>query len=156
MTEAEKYFYMTTAINFGMLSHAQKAKVGAIAVKDDRIISLGRNGMPSGASNVCEYTDENGKLRTKPEVLHAETNMISKISRSTESSEGAIAFVSLSPCLDCAKMMYQAGIIGVYYNTKYTPKTGKCGISFLHDRGIPCIEFKVDHEEIFYEKTRNP
>ena len=126
--------YMKVAETFAGLSSARRLHVGAIIVKDDRIISIGYNGMPSGWDNDCEdkhYCDDGDwseqqypkdaniwrryKLTTKPEVLHAETNAIAKLARSTESGLGATLFVTHAPCLDCAKLVYQSGINSVYY-----------------------------------------
>lgn len=134
--------YMEAAHIFARLSTAQRLKVGAIVVKEDRIISIGYNGMPSGWDNVCEnhYTmiDNDGnrfiETKSKPEVLHAETNAITKLARSSESGEGASIFITHSPCLDCAKMLYQSGITEVYYRKAYRSQDGveflkKCGIT---------------------------
>lgn len=95
-------------------SYAKRKQVGAIIVKDLRIISTGYNGMPSGFPNDCE----SGHF-TRPEVLHAESNAISKCAKSTESSENASLFVTLSPCLECAKLIIQCGIKEVYYSELY-------------------------------------
>jgi dCMP deaminase len=129
--------YMDVAYRFAELSSAQRLHVGAIVVKDSRIISIGYNGMPSGWDNVCEdWKDDDGGsgvLVTKPEVLHAETNAISKLAGSTESGKGAIMFVTHQPCMDCAKLIYQSGISEVYYAEPYRYKQGvefleKCGV----------------------------
>ena len=121
--------YMKVAETFAELSSARRLHVGAIVVKDDRIISIGYNGMPSGWTNDCEdlvvyrkeiepgvfnneYTHE---WKTKPEVLHAETNAIAKLAKSTESGNDATMFITHSPCLDCAKLIFQSGIKSVYY-----------------------------------------
>ena len=115
--------HLQVAKVYGQLSSAERLKVGCIIVKDDRIISIGYNGMPSGASNVCE---ENGK--TKPEVLHAEANAITKLARSTESSDGAYMFTTYAPCLECAKLIYQSGIKEFHYEYNYRSQEG---IDFL-------------------------
>jgi dCMP deaminase len=114
--------YMKTAETFAELSHARRLHVGAIVVKDDRIISIGYNGMPAGWDNNCEYeltVFSNGldekELRTKPEVLHAETNAIAKLARSNESGLDGDIFITHAPCLDCAKLIYQAGIKRVFF-----------------------------------------
>ncbi len=106
MKQEVKASFMKVAYIFSELSKAKRLKVGAIAVKDDRILSIGYNGTPSGFDNSCE--DENGN--TKIEVLHAEANCIAKLAKSNESSEGAIIFVTHSPCIECAKQIYVAGI----------------------------------------------
>jgi dCMP deaminase len=124
--------YMKTAEVFAELSSARRLHVGAIVVKDDRIISIGYNGMPSGWDNDCEYPDAdqlgNYVLKTKPEVLHAETNAIAKLAKSTESGDGATMFITHAPCLDCAKLIYQSGINSVYYRNAYRTDEG---IEFL-------------------------
>jgi dCMP deaminase len=133
MKEKFKQAYMQTAQTFAELSHARRLKVGCIIVKDDRIISIGYNGMPAGWDNNCEHELKwpNGEMRfleTKAEVLHAESNAIAKLARSVESGEGASLFVTHSPCVECAKLIYQSGIKRVYYRTQYRDDAG---ITFL-------------------------
>ena len=136
MKDKFKQAYMDVAKRFAELSTAQRLNVGAIVVKDDRIISIGYNGTPSGWDNVCEDEVQVGnatQLVTRSEVLHAETNAISKLARSVESGEGSAIFVTHSPCIDCAKMIYQAGITEVYFNIEYRSSDGleflkKCGL----------------------------
>ena len=111
--------YMDVAERFAQLSSAKRLNVGAIVVKDDRIISIGYNGMPSGWDNVCEHEG-----KTKPEVLHAESNALAKLARSSESGEGASIFITHSPCIDCAKLIYQSGIATVYYKNDYRSTQG--------------------------------
>ena len=130
--------YMDVAERFAQLSSAVRLQVGAIVVKDDRIISIGYNGMPSGWDNCCE--DWNGEddwgntiLKTKPEVLHAETNALMKLAQSSESGKDASMFVTHAPCLDCAKNTYQAGIKEVYYKTDYRDTSG---LEFLRKSGV--------------------
>jgi dCMP deaminase len=130
--------YMQIAETFAELSSARRLHVGAIVVKDDRIISIGYNGMPSGWDNNCEEELKwpNGEIRylkSKPEVLHAETNAIAKLARSTESGLGASLFVTHAPCLDCAKLVYQSGINSVYYRESYRSDDG---INFLLKAGV--------------------
>jgi dCMP deaminase len=150
--------YMKTAEIFAELSHARRLKVGCVIVKEDRIISIGFNGTPTGWDNNCEdkeyidtfaggwlsreeieeqwpYEDENGKykLKTKAEVLHSESNAISKLARSSESGFGADLFVTHSPCLDCAKLIYQSGIKRVYFGNAYRSSDG---IEFLRASGV--------------------
>jgi len=131
--------YMKTAETFAGLSTARRLHVGAIIVKDDRIISIGYNGMPSGWDNNCEVdisevVDIDGRSVTpaqnvtRPEVLHAETNCLAKISRSTNSSEDAYLFVTHAPCLQCAKLIYQSGIKSIFYRNDYRDSSG---IEFL-------------------------
>lgn len=132
--------YMKTAEVFAELSTAIRLHVGAIVVKDDRIISIGYNGMPSGWDNNCEdliRIEENGivvyNTKSKPEVLHAETNAIAKLAKSTESGDGATLFVTHAPCLDCAKLVYQTGINSVYYRNSYRSQEG---LAFLEKAGV--------------------
>lgn len=130
--------YMRTAETFAELSHAKRLHVGAIVVKDDRIISIGYNGMPAGWDNNCEseiqYPDAEGvTLKTKPEVLHAESNCISKLARSIESGEGATMFVTHAPCMECSKLIYRSGIRRVYFGAAYRDDAG---VRFLKACGI--------------------
>jgi dCMP deaminase len=132
--------YMKTAETFAELSHARRLHVGAIVVKDDRIISIGYNGMPAGWDNNCEdevVMEQDEKfvnvLKTKSEVLHAETNAIAKLAKSNESGLGASMFITHAPCLDCAKLIYQSGISSVLYRDAYRD-TG--GVTFLEKSGI--------------------
>ena len=159
MKDKLKRAYMKTAETFAELSHAKRLHVGAIIVKDDRIISIGYNGMPAGWDNNCEdrvyanewsidncewqYQDETGKpynLKTKPEVLHAETNAIAKLAKSTESGLNATMFITHSPCVDCAKLIYQSGINAVFYRDAYRNEDG---ISFLKQSGVTVEKLDV-------------
>ena len=162
---------MKTAETFAELSHAKRLHVGAIVVKDDRIISIGYNGMPAGWDNDCEYKEYNlsrdfsgnffpgsekdypfeeteelidpdegtikitnrYRLKTRPEVLHAESNAIAKLARSNESGLGADLFVTHSPCLQCAKLIFQSGISRVWYREAYRDNSG---IEFLTKSGV--------------------
>ena len=134
--------HMKVAEVYAELSSAKRLHVGAIIVKEDRIISIGYNGMPSGWTNECEeivtptlpYLQGDGPtLKTKPEVLHAETNAIAKLAKSTESGNGATLFVTHAPCLDCAKLVYQSGIDSVFYRNSYRNNDG---INFLENCGV--------------------
>jgi dCMP deaminase len=162
--------HMQTAENYAKLSTARRLQVGAILVKEDRIISIGYNGMPAGWDNNCEdkdymSSDAGGwlspeeiyeqwpfeetvmvandnesfelvrryRLKTKPEVLHAEANAIAKVARSAESAEGAVLFVTHAPCIDCAKLVYQSGIKQVFYRDNYRSTSG---IDFLNQAGV--------------------
>ena len=130
---------MKTAETFAKLSHAKRLHVGAIVVKEDRIISIGYNGMPAGWDNNCEDT-VNDILKTKPEVLHAETNAIAKLARSSDSGLGADIFITHSPCLDCAKLIYQSGIKRVWYGAEYRNSAGP---DFLRKSGIQVEQINV-------------
>lgn len=111
---------MKVAETYSQLSTAKRLQVGAIVVKDNRVISIGYNGMPSGWTNECE--DE--EYKTKPEVLHAETNAIAKLARTNESGQDATMFITHAPCLDCAKLIFQSGINTVYYRNSYRNTNG--------------------------------
>jgi dCMP deaminase len=132
--------HMQAAHIYAELSSARRLKVGALVVKDDRIISIGYNGMPKGWDNNCENELEDGTIKTKPEVLHAETNAIAKLARSTESGLDADLFVTHSPCLDCAKLIYQSGIKRVFYANAYRDNSG---INFLKSSGIAVEQLDV-------------
>jgi dCMP deaminase len=106
--------HLEVARIYGKLSSAKRLQVGCIIVKDDRIISIGYNGMPTGGSNICE---ENNK--SKPEVLHAETNAITKLAKSTESGQDSYMFCTFAPCVDCAKLILQSGIKEFHYENDY-------------------------------------
>ena len=136
MKEKHLRAYMDTAIRFSECSTAERLKVGCIAVKDNKIISIGYNGTPNRCSSgVCE----DGNNKTLPYVVHAEINMISKLAKGTESSEGCTVFITHSPCMECAKLMYQSGISKVYYNKEYRDTSG---IDFLKTYGIEVIHLK--------------
>ena len=137
--------YMDVAERFAQLSSAKRLQVGAIVVKDDRIISIGYNGMPSGWDNCCEEWDSedewgNTIWKSKKEVLHAETNAIAKLARSPESGEGATIFITHAPCIDCAKLIYQSGIATVYYKNEYRSTQG---IDFLTKSGVVIHHHKL-------------
>lgn len=127
----DKRYLRMTAI-WAENSYCQRRKVGAILVKDQMIISDGYNGTPAGFENVCE--DEDGV--TKPYVLHAEANAITKVARSNNSSEGATLYVSASPCMECAKLIIQAGIRRVVFNELYRITIG---IDLLRRAGVECV-----------------
>ena len=134
--------HMKVAEVYSELSSAKRLKVGAVIVKDDTIIGIGYNGMPSGWTNQCEdlttpIEGEVSTLKTKPEVIHAESNAISKVARSTNSTEGSYMFVTHAPCLDCAKLIHQSGISRVYYKNVYRNEDGlkfleKCGVKIMN------------------------
>ena len=130
--------FMDTADRFAQLSSAKRLQVGAVVVKDNRIISIGYNGMPAGWDNTCEEiieVHEDGGIvtKTKDEVIHAEANAILKLARDGESGNGASLFCTHAPCVHCAKLIYGAGISSVYYRNSYRDDDGlnflqKCGI----------------------------
>ena len=139
--------YMKTAEIFSELSHAKRLHVGAIVVKDDRIISIGYNGMPAGWDNNCEdviqHSDDTTSLKTKPEVLHAETNAIAKLARSSESGLGADIFITHSPCLDCAKLIFQSGIKRVWFREQYRSTEG---VDFLTKSGVSVEKVDIGNQ----------
>lgn len=129
--------FMDTAERFAQLSSAKRLQVGSVVVKENRIISIGYNGTPAGWSNVCEedvlLSDDTVYNKTKDEVIHAEANAISKLARDGESGNGASLFCTHAPCVQCAKLIYGAGISKVYYRETYRDNYGlefleKCGI----------------------------
>lgn len=124
MKDKFKRLYMEMADSVSHLSSAKRLQVGAVVVKDNRVISFGYNGTPAGWDNNCELMDEDGTLTTKKEVIHAEMNAIAKLARSTESGEGATMFVTHAPCVECAKLIYQSGISKVFYKNKYRSRDG--------------------------------
>ena len=129
--------FMDTAERFAKLSSAKRLKVGSVVVKDNRIISIGYNGMPAGWTNECEDLihgeDDTVYLKTKDEVIHAEANAVLKLARDGESGNGASLFCTHAPCIHCAKLIYGAGISKVYYRDTYRDTLGvdflqKCDI----------------------------
>lgn len=143
----QKYIdaYIDIAYRVAELSHARRLKVGAVIVKDD-VITYGYNGMPSGWDNNCEdsvlvtvgmapdgHDLVNLELKTKAEVLHAESNAVSKIAKSTVSAEDASMFITHSPCIHCAKLIFQAGVKQVFYSESYRSSDG---IEFLEKSGV--------------------
>ena len=143
MKDKFKQVYIKVAKDFADLSHARKLKVGAIIVKDNRIISFGYNGMPTGWDNECEemHTEEGEYeahiwYKTRPEVIHAEQNAIAKVAASTESSEGASMFCTHTPCTECAKMIVQAGIKEVFISEHYESDNYKSGEEVLQQSGV--------------------
>jgi len=136
--------YMQTAETFAELSHARRLHVGAIIVKDDRIISIGYNGMPAGWDNNCEFEfvhpqTKIPELISNKEVLHAETNAIAKLAKSNESGLDADMFITHAPCLDCAKLIYQSGIRSVFYRDAYRDQSG---IQFLEQSKVAVTQVK--------------
>ena len=157
-------YFFSIADMTAKLSSAKRLQVGCVIVKDNRILSIGYNGTPAGWDNECEDTlvsyderdahnpldvrewtyDSNTKqyraLKTKPEVIHAEANAITKVARSSESSKGATLFCTHTPCMECAKLIYQSGIDTVYIDTEYVASKGS-GKQFLIDCGVEVIQY---------------
>ena len=141
-------YYMDVAQLTSTLSYATRLQVGAVIVKGHKLLATGYNGMPSGWDNNCEdeighvLDDANNivetRLKTKQEVLHAEMNCLMKVAGSTESSTGTIMFCTHAPCIDCAKAMYQAGIIEVVYKNTYRTEEG---LYFLEKCGVKLTKF---------------
>ena len=121
--------YLKMALEWSKLSYCKRRQVGALIVKDRMIISDGYNGTPTGFENICE-DDEN---YTKWYVLHAEANAIMKVSASTQSSKGATLYITLSPCRECSKLIFQSGIRRLVYNKEYKDTSG---VDFLKKSGI--------------------
>lgn len=133
--------YMRMADIWAENSYCQRRKVGALIVKDKMIISDGYNGTPAGFENVCE-DDESGL--TKPYVLHAEANAITKIARSGNCSDGATLYVTTSPCIECSKLIIQAGIKRVVYREKYRVTDG---LDLLNRAGVETVHLQENNEE---------
>ena len=139
--------YMDWAKRVAQLSYARRLQVGAVIVKDDCVISYGYNGMPAGWDNNCEdevpispwpaelpkELDNTYTLKTRPEVLHAESNAVSKLAKTNNSGNEADIFITHSPCLECAKLIYQSGIKRVWYGINYRDDSG---INFLRKSGV--------------------
>ena len=131
--------YLKMADEWAQLSKAVRRKVGCLIVKDSQIISDGYNGTPAGCDNVCEFVNEGfvdqaeNKLQTKPEVLHAESNALMKLAKSTNSSKDSTIYLTMSPCFDCAKLIIQAGVNRVVYSEAYRDDAG---IQFLRSNNI--------------------
>ena len=134
--------HMKSAKVYAELSSAKRLQVGCVIVKDNTIIGIGYNGMPSGWDNNCEVEIHeedlgNSYLKTRPEVLHAETNAIAKVAKSTNSTDGADMFITHAPCLECAKLIHQAGIKNIWFDKHYRDESGinflqKCNIGVNH------------------------
>ena len=131
--------YLRMARVWAENSYCRRRQVGALIVKENMIISDGYNGTPSGFENVCE--DETGI--TKPYVLHAEANAITKVAASTNNSQGATIYITASPCLECAKLIIQSGIKRVVYDDEYRLKDG---IELLQRAGIEVLCLPCEHK----------
>ncbi len=139
--------YLRLARIWSENSYCQRRKVGGLVVKDKMIISDGYNGTPSGFENICE--DDNGL--TKPYVLHAEANAITKLARSSNNSDGSTLYVTASPCIECAKLIIQAGIKRVVYGEKYRLDDG---IKLLTRAGVKVLYLNPDEEENSSPKSK--
>ena len=122
MTKQERYdeLYLVIAKRIGDMSHDTEHKVGTVIVKDNNILAFGFNGMPAGMPNECKHANGN----TLPEVIHAEANAICKLAKSSGSSEGATLYSTLSPCVECAKLIMQSGISRVLFRETYKDEAG--------------------------------
>jgi dCMP deaminase len=129
--------YLKMALEWGKLSYCKRKQVGALIVKDRMIISDGFNGTPSGFDNCCE--DANGN--TKWEVLHAEANAILKVASSTQSAKNATLYITLSPCIQCSKLIHQAGIKRVVYANAYKDPAG---LKFLEKAGVELMNLPYE------------
>lgn len=125
--------HLDVAEIYSKLSYAKRLKVGAIVVKDSRVISIGYNGTPSGWDNNCEDNEN----KTKPEVIHAEANAIAKLAKTTESGLEAEMFITHAPCIECAKLIFAAGIKSVYFKNFYRETNG---IDFLKKCNVEVIK----------------
>lgn len=129
-------FYMEVAAMTASLSYAKRAQVGAVAVRDRNILAFGYNGTLPGTGNVCE--DEEGN--TKPEVIHAEENLLMKLAKSSVSSEGSVVYITMSPCINCARLMANAGVSKIMYRDSYRDTSG---IELLTNYGIQVEQYRI-------------
>ena len=127
--------YLKMALEWAKLSYCKRRQVGALIVKDRMIISDGYNGTPTGFENICEDDDS----YTKWYVLHAEANAILKVAASTQSTKGATLYVTLSPCTECSKLIFQSGIKRVVYHEQYKDRSG---LDFLLKGGVEILQIK--------------
>lgn len=128
-------YFMDIAERTAAMSYAEKRKVGCVIVRDNHIIAAGWNGTPRGHSNVCEYRDENGELKTKDTVIHAEANALYWCARTEIITEGATCYTTLSPCKHCALGLIQSGIRRVVYGELYW-NDDKTGLELLRKAGV--------------------
>lgn len=143
MDKQKRYdnLYMDIAERVACMSYARRKQVGCVIVKDGQILSMGWNGTPSGDPNECEILQPDGSLTTKPEVLHAEANALSKLAKSTESSKGAVMYVTCSPCRECAKQILSCGITEIVYKEFYVNSIGD-GVDFLASRNVTIRQYE--------------
>ena len=148
MKEKFVNYYMQVAELTSKLSYAKRLQVGAVVVKGHKILATGYNGMPSGWDNNCEewvkvtdiFSDADKELKTRQEVLHAESNAITKLATSTESSENSTMFCTHAPCIQCAKLIYQSGIKTLYYKHTYRDTAG---LEFLKKSGVEIVQYNI-------------
>ena len=133
------FTYLEMATSWSQLSKAKRKKVGCLVVKDGQIISDGYNGTPKGYDNECEFETRFG-YETRPEVLHAESNALMKLAKSTNSSENCTIYLTLSPCFECSKLLVQAGVKRVVYNEQYRDTSG---LEFLKVNGIEVEQLRM-------------
>ena len=150
MTKEERYdrTYLNMATEWAKLSHCSRKQVGALIVKNGMIISDGYNGTPSGFENECENPifDTDGTFldyETKWYVLHAESNALAKVPKSTQSSEGSTLYVTMSPCRECSKLILQAGIKRVVYSESYRDSAG---LDLLKKAGVDVVQISPEAE----------
>jgi dCMP deaminase len=134
--------YLRMANLWGLLSKAKRKQVGCLIVKNGQIISDGYNGTPAGYDNNCENETRFG-YETKPEVLHAESNALMKLAKSTNGSDGSTIYLTMSPCFECAKLIIQAGVNRVVYSEEYRNTSG---IEFLTKNNVKCKKMIVTEE----------
>jgi len=144
--------YLDMAERFAQLSYAKRLKVGAIVVKDNRVISIGYNGTPAGWDNDCEevievHEDGGVITKTKSEVIHAEANAITKLAKSSDNADGATMFITHAPCVDCAKLIFGSGISSIYYRNSYRDENGIEFLKKCKNNGMPLMIEKVLDEK---------
>lgn len=142
-SNSKKLAHMAAANVYSQLSKARRMKVGAVLVRDDRIISVGYNGTISGGDNNCEIEEADGTLVTKREVLHAEENVILFAAKNGMSTNGCTLYITASPCFNCARMIIQCGIQRVYYRDEYRDTAG---IEFLNNNDVLCMKLEDGDE----------
>lgn len=135
-------YFMNMALTTSTMSYATRAKVGSVLAFDNRIIATGWNGQPSGMDNVCEYVDESGKLCTLPTVIHAEANLLSYCAKYGIKTNNSTLYVTLSPCVNCALLILQAGIKRVVYNDVYRNIDG---IILLKQHNVECVNINEEY-----------
>ena len=141
MEDKKLIMWLSQAQHLAQFSKAEKLKVGCVVVKNGRIITTGINGMPCGASNVCEIVQADGTLVTKPEVSHAEANAICGAAKNGIALSGAMLFLTHSPCFECSKLIVNSGIRAVFYINEYRDARP---LQFLRDNGVLTKQVNID------------